>query len=520
MKINPTSQCLSLIIRSMEQVLLPELISKAAITTGAQIKLQLEDLLKREGEGITLLRDLIEEGNELAKRAAKLLECPSLARKSSHITFFSRRVGGFDALADQYAKLTELLDQACRGLCGLTSTCTQATKLQQEMAVWEYSYYNKMSSIRPKPFEDSDLPSLQDRRMHRSGDPILSAKFLEEFLTQRHGPTEVKSLDFLPGGFGKQTCFSTVTWQDGQTEELVIRKMDAVPIMLHRQFFLDREFDLVTLVHKTGYICPKPIDLGWDVPGVDGNFYTMKRLRGKIPGSFLEGKKEAISESLLLHCAELLAQLHNTPLKLFRDHVERFIGPGAADDTIEQRMRRLLGSWDEYRTQVEHLPSPFQTFAFDWLRRNVPHDTRKPVLVHGDFGIHNMLSVDDRITAVLDWECSDFGAPEQDLEWIRPHVSEHMSWYKFLEHYHACGGPEVREDFSAFYGMWGMARPFLALGRATRNLQTGENKDIRYVMCELGFTKAFFQMMLNVVRTDEQKTAVEILAAHSAQAKL
>lgn len=275
-----------------------------------------------------------------------------------------------------------------------------------------------MSSIVPKLFEESDLPSIQDETMHRSDDPSLSKKFFEDFLTQRHGPTKVESLEFLPGGFGKQTYFSTVTWQDGQTEELVIRKMHAVPIMLHRQFLLDREFDLVTLVHRTGYICPRPIDLGWDIPGVDGNLYTMKRIRGEIPGSFLEGKKDAISESLLLHSAELLAQLHNMPLEPFREHVEKFTGPGAADDTVEQRLHRLLGSWNEYRTQVEHLPSPFQTFAFDWLQRNVPHDTRRPVLVHGDFGIHNMLSVDNRITAVLDWECSDFGAPEQDLEWI------------------------------------------------------------------------------------------------------
>lgn len=520
MKINPTSQCLSLIIRSMEQTILPELTSQAAKSTGAQIKLQLEDLLKRQGEAITLLRDLIEEGNELAKRAAELLKDVSIAQRSAKMTVFSRRLGGFDALAEEYAKLTALLDEACRGLCRLTLTSTQAAKLQQEMAIWEFSYYNKMSSIRPKLFVDSDPPSLQDKTLHRSDDPTLSAKFLQDFLTQRHGPTKVESLEFLPGGFGKQTYFSSITRQDGQTEELVIRKMDSVPIMLHKQFLLDREFDLVTLVHKTGYICPQPIDLGWDVPGIDGNFYTMKRIRGKIPGSFLEGKKEAISESLLLHCAELLAQLHNTPLEPFRDHVERFIGPGAADDTIEQRLHRVLGSWNEYRTQIEHLPSPFQTFAFDWLRRNLPHDTRRPVLVHGDFGIHNMLSLDDRITAVLDWECSDFGAPEQDLEWIRPHVSEHMSWHRFLEHYHACGGPEVREDVKAFYGLWGMARPFLALGRATRNLQTGENKDIRYVMCELGFTHAFFQMMLNVIRTDEQKGMVENVAGDSMRTKL
>lgn len=92
--------------------------------------------------------------------------------------------------------------------------------------------------------------------------------------------------------------------------------------------------------------------------------------------------------------------------------------------------------------------------------------------------------------------------------------------FKYLTHYHACGGPEIREDVRAFYGMWGLARLFLALGRATRNLQTGKNKDIRYVMCELGFTGAFFQMMLNVTKTDERRGAVNEVAGSSAQAKL
>ncbi|KAG8164232.1 hypothetical protein KVR01_006150 [Diaporthe batatas] len=528
MKINPTSQCLSLIIRSLDQIILPELTSKAATSAGAQIKLQLEDLLKRQGEGMMLLRDLIGKGNELAARASTLLEDPFIAHRSTRIILVSRQVGGFDVLAEQHAKLTALIDEACRSLCRLTSTSAEASKLLQEMAIWEWSYYDGMAAVRPKLFEDSDPLSSRERTLqglHRNNGPPLSEEFLEGFLTQRHGPTKVRSLGFLPGGFGKQTYFSTVTWQDGRTEELVIRKMDPVPIMLHRQFLLDREFDLVSLVHKTGFICPQPMDLGWDVPGVDGNFYTMKRMRGEIPGSFLEGNKEAIPESLLLHCAELLAQLHKTPLKPFQDHIERFDGPGATNDTIEQRMRRHLGSWDKYRAETELLPSPFQTFVFDWLRRNVPRDTRWPVLLHGDFGIHNMLSVGDRITAVLDWECSDFGAPEQDLEWIRPSVSEHMDWARFLAHYHACGGQEVREDVRAFYGMWGMARPFLSLGRATRNLQTGANKDIRYVMCELGFTGAFFKMMLGVIAPKEEQEETPVNrtpkgAGNGAQAKL
>lgn len=266
---------------------------------GCESPFSLEDLLKRQGQGITLLRGLIEEGNKLAKRAADVLEEASIARKSARITVSSRHVVGIDALADQYPKYAALLEDAWRGLCSLTPTSTPAAKLQQDMAIWEYSYYNKMTEIRPNLFEDSDISSLQDGTLHRSDDPTLSAKFLQDFFTQRYGPTKIKSFDFLSGSFGKQTYFTTVNWQDGQNEELVIRKMDAVPIMLHRQFLLDREFDLVTLVHKTGYICPQPLDLGWDVPGVDGNCYTTKSIRRKILVSFLEGKKEAISELLL-----------------------------------------------------------------------------------------------------------------------------------------------------------------------------------------------------------------------------
>lgn len=149
---------------------------------GCESPFSLEDLLKRQGQGITLLRGL-EEGNKLAQRAADVLEEASIARKSARITVSSRHVGGFDALADQYAKLTALIDDACRGLCSLTPTSTPAAKFQQDMAISEYSYYSKMSEIGPNVFEDNDIPSLQDRTLHGSDDPTLSAKFLQDFLT-------------------------------------------------------------------------------------------------------------------------------------------------------------------------------------------------------------------------------------------------------------------------------------------------------------------------------------------------
>jgi aminoglycoside phosphotransferase (APT) family kinase protein len=61
-------------------------------------------------------------------------------------------------------------------------------------------------------------------------------------------------------------------------------------------------------------------------------------------------------------------------------------------------------------------------------------------LSHGGFKIRNIIREGDEVTGVLDWECSDFGAPELDLAYIQPTVSAHMDWNRFVEHYYAYGG--------------------------------------------------------------------------------
>ncbi|HUP76565.1 MAG TPA: phosphotransferase family protein [Acidimicrobiales bacterium] len=50
----------------------------------------------------------------------------------------------------------------------------------------------------------------------------------------------------------------------------------------------------------------------------------------------------------------------------------------------------------------------------EWLLAHRPR-TEERVIVHGDFGFHNLLVVRDRVTAVLDWELATIGDPLVDL---------------------------------------------------------------------------------------------------------
>ena len=155
-----------------------------------------------------------------------------------------------------------------------------------------------------------------------------------------------------------------------------------------------------------------------------------------------------------------------------------------------------MAGWREAAEQHGYLPSPLIDYVFNWLADNVPQDKQRPVLAHGDFGSHNILMENNRVTAVLDWEGSMFAAPEMDLVYAQPLVSKHIDWEKFLAHYLACGGRQPDPASMRYYMTFLSLRVALVGNILNRNLQTGISRDIRYSMFELGLTPHFMQQML------------------------
>jgi aminoglycoside phosphotransferase (APT) family kinase protein len=104
--------------------------------------------------------------------------------------------------------------------------------------------------------------------------------------------------------------------------------------------------------------------------------------------------------------AEVMASLHRVkPADLGLDG-EPMVGAAAEIDrwcaTLQTVDPALVPGWSETR---------------DALRAGVP-SPMGPAVVHGDFRLGNLLAVDARITAVIDWEIWSIGDPRIDVGWF------------------------------------------------------------------------------------------------------
>lgn len=484
MKLNPNDRKLAIVLKAMEEVIVPELTSSGAQSAAGMIIATLTDILKQEHGSVAILQECIGAGVTLANEISAQLGSSSTVSELSL------------AEADSLAKLLPLhetltagLAQLCEQLSASTLPAESISATLRRAAEWELSYYTCQAA----------LPVPELARVETAGSP-LSKELLQDYLNSLQQDSgdgiEVTGFRPLPGGFGKQTYLCEYRDPNGVDHDLVVRKTDPTPIMMHGACDLENECELLTALAKVDYPSPKPLHFAASFKDVDGSFYTMDKIAGSPPGGFLDGVSGEVDERVFLELAELLGRLHSLPMETFADYIHKYDDPRILEATTEECYRYNLEGWERYMQQQEHLPSPYMFWLLDWLKRNIPKDTRKPILIHGDFNIHNVLVDADRVTAVLDWECAGFGAPEQDLAYIQPHISKHIDWDRFVQHYRDHGGKDIDPAAMPFGLVYSALRTNLAGNRGTHNLQVGANEDVRYAMVELGFTASFMGMAL------------------------
>lgn len=488
MKLNDNSLYLSLALRSLQATVVPDLHSPAAKDAAGLIGKCLEQLLARANCDPATLSDTVAKGDALAARLAALARARGVAvgagaaRDDASITSFEHFAAAHAALCARLAALANALSRA-RGDNGVDAGLSA---LLREAAQWEADAHAALLQP-PKPETETTTPS-------------LTREALEAFIQDVHpdgAQARVTAFDRVPGGFGKQTYMITLCVPDGGERQLIVRKNDPVPLLLHGGSRLDREFHYVRAVAATGYPAPRPLWFGKNVPGVDADFYIMERLPGRIPSSYLGGDK--VPETVALELAEHLARLHQMGPRDLPECVAAWEDPALLEpgDTVEACNRRIIASWRHYAGETLHPPSPMLEYLLDWLETHVPRDTRAPVLMHGDYNVHNVLADEGRITGVLDWEVVGFGAPEQDIGYIKPTISQHIAWDRFYDRYLACGGRSCEFDSLNYYQAFGAMRVLFAGGRANSNLDAGVSRDIRYVIFELGLNPQFMSIALD-----------------------
>jgi aminoglycoside phosphotransferase (APT) family kinase protein len=493
MKLNSSELYLGLMQDVLNNVIAPELKSESAKTAAAIMQNTFAEMVRRERGSPAILATANQEGMALISVMQEALLASgrqSLPLPPIHTADAPEL--SFNLLLEANAEITRQLSLLAQALSDIPAAnrAPNLSLLLQQAGNWEYQLHIDLLQTQNASNDDID-----------AHDP-LPFDVLEQFIRSVHpdgDQAKLLAMERAEGGSGKQTFFITIADASSQKTDLVVRKADHVQLLTTGAYVIEREFHLLKIVADKIDKVPRPLWFAKQFPGTDGDFFIMERSPGKIPGTFLGGAS-SIPDAFLEELPIILAALHNIPLDNFNDYIEAFDNPSVLTETIEDCTRRTIEEWQDYAKTAHQLPSPALIYMMDWLGRHVPANKGRPVLVHGDYNAHNILMHENRVSAILDWEGALFGAPEMDLAYIRPHISKHIAWQKFMALYRQAGGAEIDESALDYYqAVLGM-RVVHGLCAGTQHLQDRTIDDYRIIMVQLGYVLDFMQRGLGVCK--------------------
>jgi aminoglycoside phosphotransferase (APT) family kinase protein len=208
--------------------------------------------------------------------------------------------------------------------------------------------------------------------------------------------------------------------------ELVLRRppFGPIPPTAHD---MAREHRWLDALNAMFPLAPRPYHFCDDAGVIGAVFYLMERRRGVVVRSeeppALADRPEVrrrVSGSLV----DGLADLH--AIDVGRAALSAL---GKPTGFVERQVRGWTDRWK--RSQTGEIPE--MEALTDWLFRQLPPDTDRPAVVHGDFKLDNvMLDSSDvtRLVAVFDWEMCALGDPLVDVGillayWTRSEPPEH-----------------------------------------------------------------------------------------------
>ncbi|MGV0684621.1 phosphotransferase family protein [Mycolicibacterium thermoresistibile] len=227
-----------------------------------------------------------------------------------------------------------------------------------------------------------------------------------------------------------------------------------------------REYRVLTALEGTDVPHATPRGLCADPDVIGAPFYLMDKLAGvplyhELPAS-LAGERVAIAHAAI----DALAALHRLDWR-----AAGLDGFGKPDGYTERQAARWGKQLKSYA--FRELPELDEVAA--WLDQSCP-GTRGSALIHGDYGLHNLLYAPEppvRILAVVDWETSTIGDPLADLgyflaSWLEPDevaqwgelgsphgVAGNPSRAELIERYARKSGIDVTADDLVWYRVFG-----------------------------------------------------------------
>jgi aminoglycoside phosphotransferase (APT) family kinase protein len=240
-----------------------------------------------------------------------------------------------------------------------------------------------------------------------AGDPVDLAR-LRDYLAGQlpGGAREVTVSGFAASGSSNITAFLEV---DGQ--RWVLRR-PPVGDLLPTSHDMIREYRFVRALAGSAVPVPPTVLACTDVGVLGAPFYIAGRVDGavlqdQIPAGYADPDQVTILSHHVIDTLAALHQIHWQPLDL----------PYRPGDYLQRQISRWTRQAELTPTaaRLEGLPA-----ITSWIQARCPAQAEQ-VIVHGDYGLHNMIigiPPQTRINAVLDWEMATIGDPLADLAWF------------------------------------------------------------------------------------------------------
>lgn len=315
----------------------------------------------------------------------------------------------------------------------------------------------------------------------------------------------VTQLDVVPGGRSKETLLVSLTGTSELPAEVIVRKDRPVGLLATKA---SDEFAILRAVYEHGGVpVARPFFADESEDGT--TMLVMERVPGEKAGEYFPDLAMPVEEfrhAIGTQLATALAHLHVVPLDalagtgLDLDATVNEASLSAAVNGMADRVRDLSGP-----------PIAAVPLARQWLLAHLGDvvPSGPLCLLQGDFGLHNTLVEDGRVTALVDWEAAAVGPPARELAAAWPAATALMEWPAFTAAYRAAGGrPEATDPRAVhFY------RVFFALGACMTSrtgghmFRTGDKRDLLTAHSGLD---AHFRSQRNLVRALADAEALTI----------